>query len=248
MTITADTRTVSIYALLDERRQIRYVGSSFNVKERVGHHWSYRNTEDRYGRNPRFCTWLRSLNERPEYEILQVVPSEERFAAEKHWTDLLRQVPGVELFNIASGSTPARESVEKAAASQRGKVVSAKTRAKIGEAGRGRTPANKGKPFSAETRAKISEALRGRQLSDEHKAKVSAARKGRPKSPEHVAKVAEALRGKPRSVETRAKLSAAGRGRVVSEETRAKISASQKGRPKRRTRSCAEQAQKEVES
>ena len=89
---------------------------------------------------------------------------------------------------------------------------SARTRAKISEALKGRT-------LSAETRTKISEARQGKKLSAEHKAKISAANKGR-KSP---------MAGKKHSAETKAKMSAANKGKKLSAEHRAKLSAAKKG-------------------
>lgn len=59
--------------------------------------------------NPRFCRWMRSLPEPPAYFIFQAVPYSQRFAAERYYTDLLRQIPSIDLLNVQSGATKPRE-------------------------------------------------------------------------------------------------------------------------------------------
>lgn len=97
------------------------------------------------------------------------------------------------------------ETRAKIAASNKGKVRSAETIARI--------KATRPNMFSPDALKRIGEASKGRVKSDEAKAKVSAALKGRPKSAEHIAKVAAANTGKVRSAETRAKISAKLKGR-----------------------------------
>ena len=97
-----------VYALLDENtHHIRYVGCSKDARLRARQHWNDRmKVADRNGP---LCAWLCSLSTAPAYVVLQVVPWEERFAAERYWTDLLKQAPGIDLLNIYSGSTPPPE-------------------------------------------------------------------------------------------------------------------------------------------
>jgi GIY-YIG catalytic domain len=89
-----------IYALLEpETRKIRYVGSTTNITDRLRLHWS-----QRAWRKTRVAEWLRTLDEVPEFEILQVVPDEQRWMAEEYWTRLLMQIDPVDLLNAHPGT------------------------------------------------------------------------------------------------------------------------------------------------
>jgi len=123
-----------------------------------------------------------------------------------------------------------------ASAAQKGKEVSAETRAKIGAV-------HKGRKLSTEHRVKMSDAKKGKKLgplSAEHRAKIGAANKGRrtpgaanykgPISAETRARMSIAKKGIPRSAETGAKIAAGHKGKEVSAETRAKIGAAKKGK------------------
>lgn len=211
---------VSIYALLDEQRQIRYVGQSVHPAGRVRSHWRRRYDEDRVRRNPRLTAWLQGMNEPPAWELLQVVTREARHAAEAYWTDLLRQVPGMDLLNIFSGATPG-----------------AATRARLSTLNAGNTPWMKGKTHTEAARAKISAAQKGRTVSLETRARMIAAQRARTSwptghthTPEARERIGAAHRGKTVSEETRSKISTANKGRRLSDETRARISEASKGR------------------
>ena len=116
--------------------------------------------------------------------------------------------------------------------SNRSRIVSDETRAKMSQAHRGR---GRGRICSAETRAKIS--LAKRAISDETRAKMSQAKRGkigRTHSDETKAKIGLASRGRGLgrivSDETRAKLSLAARGRTHSDEHTAKIAQANRGK------------------
>lgn len=100
---------------------------------------------------------------------------------------------------------------------------SEKTRAAIAKAVKGEKNPFFGRRHDAETRARIGQAHRGKSLSTEHRVKLLKAIRGKPLSKEHRAKIAEANRGK-QSGEKHPLF-----GKPRSEETRAKISQSQRG-------------------
>ena len=111
-------RTAFIYALLDPvTRKPRYVGHSQDVERRVRYHWHDRMKETSSKGNPEFCAWLRALTSPPEYHIFESVPFCDRIKAERYYTDLLGQIPGISLLNINSGSTKPPELMAKVSAS-----------------------------------------------------------------------------------------------------------------------------------
>lgn len=83
-----------------------------------------------------------------------------------------------------------------------GSTLSEITKAKIGNANRGKIP-------TEETRAKISAALRGREFSDHHRRNLadSPRFRGRHHSEEAIARISRALKGRTFSEETRKKIS-----------------------------------------
>ena len=101
---------------------------------------------------------------------------------------------------------------------------------------------NKGKSLSAETRAKMSVASKGRPKSEETRLKMSLAAKGKSKGPmseDQKLKRSNALKGRnghrkgkigeyTHTEEAKAKISESNRKRVYSDETRAKLSAAAK--------------------
>lgn len=112
------------------------------------------------------------------------------------------------------------EAKQKISDAEKGKVISAETRAKMSEAK---------KNISAETRQKLSDALKGRHLSDETRKKISDGKKNI--SAETRKKLSEAIKGKHHSAETRVKISEARKGennpfygKHHSAEARAKMS------------------------
>lgn len=94
------TLVVIIYALLEPGTQkIRYVGSTKNIDGRIKSHWSQRRN-----RQKPVSAWIRSINHKPEYLILEEVPIDYRWDAEKRWTEFIRQIPGINLLNIKAGN------------------------------------------------------------------------------------------------------------------------------------------------
>lgn len=185
----ADKRAVSIYGLLDEQRQIRYVGYSSDPAWRARKHWRERGSRQTGSKNPQLNLWLRALGEVPDIHIFEQVPYEYRYAAEQYWTDLLRGVPGVVLLNIASGAR-----------------LPVGSYAKIGDAHRGRT-------IASEHRDKISRALTGRQVSEETRVRLRDSHLGKTLSPESIAKRSGSVRGAKRSAEVRKRMSLAAQER-----------------------------------
>jgi len=66
-----------------------------------------------------------------------------------------------------------------------GKPVSEETRSKIGEANRGKTPANKGVPMTAEQKAKLREAMLGRKVDPEVVARRAEKQQGQKREKRH---------------------------------------------------------------
>lgn len=176
---------ISIYALLDRDRQIRYVGQSKDVAWRARKHWRERGSKQTTTKNPQLNQWLRTLDGAPDFFVFEQVPHELRYVAEQYWTDLLHEVPGVRLLNVASGVR-----------------LPAASRAKIGAA-------HRGKKLSEGHRAKLSRASAGRTASDETRAKLREAHLGKRLSPESVAKRSASVRGSKRSEESRERMARA---------------------------------------
>lgn len=61
-------------------------------------HWDHRTK-----RKTRLAVWLSSLDEMPEWEIIQEIAKEFKYEAEEYWTKLLRQVKSVSLLNVNDG-------------------------------------------------------------------------------------------------------------------------------------------------
>lgn len=98
-----------------------------------------------------------------------------------------------------------------------------------------------GKPLSAESKAKIGNANRGRVRSADVRARISETLSGRPRDPETKAKISAANKGKVRTAEVRAEIVKALTGRTASAATKAKMSAS-RSTPERRAQHSAAMA------
>lgn len=98
-----------------------------------------------------------------------------------------------------------------------------------------------GKPLSAESKAKIGNANRGRVRSADVRARIAESLSGRARDSETIAKISAAHKGKTITQETRNKLSKSMTGRPLPEATRAKIAASVRS-PERRARHSAAMA------
>ena len=87
---------------------------------------------------------------------------------------------------------------------------------------------NAGNTPSEETKAKIGEAGRGKRRSEETKVKISAANEGKKRSEQQKAKMGLVWKGKKHSEETKGKISAAKKGKKLSAEHKAKLSETKK--------------------
>jgi hypothetical protein len=132
---------------------------------------------------------------------------------------------GYRLVNSTDGGdglfNPTPEVRAKIRAAKMGRVLSAETRAKIGDASRGRVP-------TEDTKAKLSASLSGVKKSPEHAARVGLAQQGKVISAESRAKMSEAAKN--RSEKTRENMAAAQRGKRHSDDHCRKISEALKGR------------------
>lgn len=195
-----------IYVLIDPRdATIRYCGWTTNPDRRLRHHLNRSGLEHNHK-----ASWVVSLLRLGFVPILKVVDSgldpKGHIEAEKHWIRELREL-GNPLTNLTDGGEGclglkhSPESIERTAASNRGRVHSPETRAKVAEAGRGRkhstaTKAKMRASFTHERLSQISKQISGLKRSDETKAKMSAAatrwQTGRKLSDETKAKISEA--------------------------------------------------------
>jgi hypothetical protein len=141
-------------------RKVRYVGCARNAAVRIASHWRQRNSTFR---SP-VKNWLCNLAESPEFEVVQVVVSDEQAqAAETYWIKLLRQTSvGPELLNVLDGQKKREETRTKISSSLRGFKHSDAARKNMGLAALGNQSgkANRGRTLSEEHRRKISEGVK----------------------------------------------------------------------------------------
>lgn len=230
-------KNVHIYVLKDpETLEVRYVGKTkLSLEKRLKCHLNLK-TKDYRG-----C-WFQSLKNKeliPSIESIEKVSDETWSEREMYWIQYYKKL-GAKLVNGNDGGlgghNPTAEVRAKMSAAQKGKIISAETRAKLSTANKNRSPeisakiSAAAKNRSSEARAKVSAAHKGRKHSAEARAKMSAAHKNR--SAETCAKMAAANKGQRRSAEACARMSAAAKGRIISAETRAKISSANKGKSK----------------
>jgi hypothetical protein len=207
-----------VYVLLDQKFNVRYVGQSANPAQRVALHWSNRNIPSKAKYSTPIFTWLRGLEMRPAWAIIQAVPAEEIDAAEERWIDFFREIHGPELLNSTPGEWINGEWRAKVSAGLKGHPVSAGTRQKISDVLRGRDL------LSPEARERQRQSMTGYVFSDERNRKISESLKGREhpwakgvrRPAEVVEKTAAAHRGMKRSPETREKIRVAARHRYHS--------------------------------
>lgn len=117
---------ITVYALLEpETREIRYVGATKHVVQRLRTHWSSRLTD----RSAPVVVWMKTLDRKPDHHVLQVVNEDVAHEAEEYWINLLRQVPTVSLLNKVDtwhggpqvGYTPSAETRHKISKANAGK-------------------------------------------------------------------------------------------------------------------------------
>jgi len=159
-----------VYWIVNRANNKRYLGSTGNLKNRWaehkralrgGYHWN-----DHLQRAFQKCG-----EEKFVFEVVAYMDADKALAFEDY---LLKNYPTMFEYNIARDATaPMRghEHTEEAKAKMRGRVVSEKTREKIGDG-------NRGKIVSEEARKKIGDWNRGKVISDETRAKMSEAKSG----------------------------------------------------------------------
>lgn len=199
-----------LYEILNETNDIRYVGSSSHIYQRlVRHRGELR--KNKHGNQYLQNAWNKYGEKAFVFRILSILTEEEKLPAEQKLLDEVF-ASGCGSYNIAKD----------AMASMTGRQHSLETRRKMSETQRGRE-------FSVETKQLMSDAHKkraafgeknpfyGMKHSEEVKAKMSKARKARgPASAETREKIGAASRGKklpPFSLEHRAKMSVAAMGR-----------------------------------
>lgn len=230
-------RLVSIYALADPRQanEVRYVGKSVNLAERMKAHRRSTRWEDSHK-----ARWLKQVlasGAEPLVILLEEVPEDRWQQAEIRWIAYYRS-SGAALTNANGGGLggicPTAETRAKMSAAhetrtyKRGYKIGPEGRANMSAGSRGK---NLGRVLTPETKAKIGAAHRGRQASPEARANQSAAAKMRWAKPEERAAQAERSRGKRMSPEAKAKQSAMKKGIPKNAETRRRMSEAQRKRP-----------------
>lgn len=174
-----------IYTLADPRtNEVRYVGKTFNLKQRLYGHMHFRGC---WQRNKNSC-WIQSLKSnglKPVIEVLETFPENDVSgfeSAEQFWIQTLRFY-GCRLTNMDSGGVTGRHR-------------SIETRRLIGEYSKKRvhTPETKAKisrsckaRMTPEVKSKFIASWRGRKHTEETKRQMSLAKKGIHK-PAHVLK------------------------------------------------------------
>lgn len=210
-----------LYALSGPDGRVRYVGKTrVSLERRLTEHLS----EARRGLRNHRCNWIRSVQFLVTADLVESVVGE-GVSEEVSLIASLRTL-GVSLVNGTPGGEGTLFGVKRP-------PVSAATRKKISDAGKGRI-------VSAETKAKISAARKGIRpppVSAETRAKIGAAQRGKPKTLEHRARIAAAHRGKKKATFTDRHLEAMRAAQKnkkpappVSEETRRRMSEAQKKR------------------
>lgn len=177
--------TVFIYALKDPRtEEIRYIGKTKNLRERMQKHCSNLSKEH----NHRVC-WIRQLQRlglQPQVEIIDEVSIEEWPSWEVAYIEFFRSV-GCNLVNCTSGgegiNNPTAEVRAKISAAKKGekhhlfgKTHTPEAREKIRAAGKlriGNKNSNFGKKHSPETKDKMRQARLGKRVSPEIKLRLS---------------------------------------------------------------------------
>lgn len=212
----------------------KYIGSTVNFEVRKGEHLRYLNGN--YHNNLHLLNaWKKYGADDFVFEILEVIEDRSALLDREQWY-LDSVIDWSSDFNKArvaacppdtTGMERTAETRAKISASNKGKVVSAETRAKLADAAKRR------EKVTLETRARISKSGLGRKHSPESKAKMSIALKGKVVSSETRAKLSAALKGragKEHTPEAKAKISKALKGRIVSPEARKKLSDAKRGK------------------
>lgn len=192
----------SIYLLVDPfTMQVRYVGQTVQspAKRLNGHLHSGKRS------NPHLWRWVEKVVREGGKPIMRVVETgidcrDLLDALEREWV-VYAHAYGWKILNAGPGGS-----------GNRGKTLSAETRAKM-------SAARKGRPMSAQTKAKISAAKSGKTNSADAVDRMRKALTGRTLSPEHVENIRKARTGWKFSEETRKKMSESARNRRLTSGT-----------------------------
>ena len=197
----------------------KYIGSAVNLKgrfqshtralERGDHHNSYlQHSWNKYGESSfRFTVSIRCAPE-------ALINMEQSYIDKYDFSTLFNICP---IADSALGRKHKEETKRKISESEKGKVVSEKTRQLLSKIAKG---TNTG-PKSEETKRRMSKARKGIPLSEEHKAKLSKAKLGKKRPPftdETRRKMSENQKGKKHSEEVKRKMSIAKKGKYVGEK------------------------------
>lgn len=207
------SQQMGIYRITNRVSGRIYIGSSVDVMERIGAHFSHlrrgRHINGHLQRS--FNLYGEAAFESTIVEYVDDIAM--LIEREQFWLDSFESSL---LYNISlvagkspgmKGKTHTDEVKAKLSLLRKGSVNSPETRAKL-------SIINTGKTHTPETRKKMSVAKTGYSPSAEHRASLSRAGKGRVFSDETREKISRAQIGKIISPEARAKLSIAGKGRV----------------------------------
>lgn len=205
----SDLARSGIYRIVNTVNGKHYVGSALCFRKRWNsHRWGFANKK--HPNRFLMAAWLKHGAESFVFEVLEFCSAEQLIIREQWWIDETK--PAYNLAPRAGNCLGVKHSEEtRRRVSERnkgnkysvGRVVSAETRAKIGQANRGRVgikhspevvamraAAHRGMKRSDETRRRISDAMVGKKMPPrtfEHRQKISLALKGRSISPESYA-------------------------------------------------------------
>lgn len=202
-----------VYGLFDPTTNaIRYIGqTSYKVHHRLARHLYEAKHQQVCDAKREWILALLAGGLRPVIRSLEIAASESDAHAGEDRQIQLWMSEGASLLNETNGGPGSR-----------GRVLRASTKAKIGEANRGREGGFKGRFHTPEAKAKVGDANRGRpnpmkgkKHAPEFGAKLRAIKASRPNP----------LKGRSMPEETKAKIRAAKLGKPLSPETREKMRA-----------------------
>lgn len=160
------TRSASIYALLDDNGQIRYIGYTIRtLEQRLSAHmrWLRRTNSARH-----LAQWLRSLGHPPTIILIEAITEIEVDDRERYWIRFYREAE-CDLVNATDGGKgtlghkQSEEQIQKRVAKLKGHECTPEARAAISKA-------NSGRKRTAVTRQRMSERKRGKPWTEAQRA------------------------------------------------------------------------------
>lgn len=235
-----------IYGLFSPEGNLRYIGYSSNVENRIYEHHFWGNLKG-YTRKENWIKYLLNNGKTAELVILKRFTTAEELNDSEIETIAYYRKLGYDLTNANGGGKGGQlgvkhseETRNKISQSNKGRKLSEQSKKNISEGHKGIPVWNKGIPTPLEVRKKISESGKGRIVSEETRKKFSISNKGRVVSEETKEKLRLAnigkpspMKGKHHSEETKLKLSIAQTGKKMpprTEEYKLKISIASSGR------------------